>query len=103
MLQLVISSILYFVMFFGLAFILNMLLRRTWLMSIFYPIIMFLVIGGQNIFKYFTSPSDTFSAAIANIEKINYIDVIVIGAGFIGTIVSGIVIKILRRRGYQMF
>jgi|SRR5699024_2173034 len=103
MIQLLVGSVLYFVIFFGLAFILNMLLRRTWLMSFLYPIIMFLVIGKVNVFKYITSPSEAWSTAYENVIKINYIDVIILSAGLVGTIVSGIVIKMLRKRGYQMF
>jgi len=103
MIQVLIGSVLFFVIFFGLAFILNMLLRRTWLMSILYPIIIFLVVGGVNVFKYITNPANAFSLAIENVMKINTVDIIIFAAGLAGTIVSGIVIKILRNRGYQMF
>lgn|SRR5690625_1289987 len=103
MIQLVVSCILYFVMFFGLAFILNMLLRRTWLMSILYPIIIILVISKVNVFRYITNPSDAFSTAFENVMKLTTTDIIIFSSGLAGTIVSGIAIKILRKRGYQMF
>lgn len=44
MVQLVVSVVLYFVIFFGIAFILNMLLRKTWLMACLYPILMIFII-----------------------------------------------------------
>lgn len=103
MIQLIVGSLLFFVIFFGLSFILNMLLRRTWLMSVFYPIIMILLIANENVFKYFTSPGETFPAAMKTVMNIGLADLVIFSAGFLGTIVSGIVIKILRKRGYQMF
>lgn len=103
MIQLIVGSLLFFIIFFGLSFILNMLLRRTWLMSIFYPIIMILLIANENVFKYITSPTETIPAAFEKLINIGFVDLIIFSAGFLGTIVSGIVIKMLRKRGYQMF
>lgn len=103
MIQLFLSCLLYFIIFFGLAFILNMLLRKTWLMSFFYPIIILLIVGKVNVFRYISNPKESFSLAFENMIKITTIDIIILSSGFIGTIVSGIVIKILRKRGYQMF
>src|SRR5690625_7895879 len=81
MIQVIIGSVLFIVIFLGLAFILNMLLRRTWLMSILYPIIIFLVVGGVNVFKYITNPANAFSLAIENVMKINTVDIIIFAAG----------------------
>jgi len=103
LIQLIVSIILFFVIFFGLAFIINMLLRRTWLMSILYPFIVIIIIDGISVTKYFTAPMEAFSIAFAMLMKITVVDWIILISGFIGTIVSGIVIKYLRKNGYQMF
>lgn len=103
MIQLVVSMLLFFVMFFGLSFILNMLLRKTWFMSFVYPIIVLLIVDDISTLEYFKNPVKSFSTAFSNLVQITPVDIIILIAGFIGTIVSGIVIKILRRSGYQMF
>lgn len=103
LIQHIVSVILFFVMFFGLAFILNMLLRRTWLMSFVYPVIILLIVGKLNVTQYITKPVYAFSTAFSNLMNITLVDTIILSSGFAGTIVSGIVIKILRRSGYQMF
>ncbi|HEX6594503.1 MAG TPA: YuiB family protein [Bacillota bacterium] len=103
MIQLVVSIILFFVIFFGLAFILNMLLRRTWLMAFIYPFIVLLIINDASFVDYFTSPLVAFSSAFTKLSGITVVDFIILFAGFIGTIVSGYVIKYLRKSGYQMF
>ncbi|WP_010095013.1 YuiB family protein [Ornithinibacillus scapharcae] len=103
MIQLIVSVILFFVIFFGIAFILNMLLRRTWLMAFIYPIIVLFIVDDISIGKYFSSPGDAFSQAFSKLITINTWDVVILSAGFLGTIVSGFVIKFLRKSGYQMF
>lgn len=121
--QLFVSVILYFVIFFGIAFILNMLLRRTWLMSFLYPIVMLLTIDNislkqfddvnfehpllimedMTILTYFTQPIKAFYTVFIKLLHITPVDIIILSSGLAGTIVSGIVIKILRKNGYQMF
>ena len=103
MIQLAVSILLYFVMFFGIAFILNMLLRSTWLMSFFYPIVAIMIIDGISTFDYLSNTGEAFQMLGETITALKTADYVVIGAGFIGTIVSGITIKILRKSGYQMF
>lgn len=123
MIQLVVSVILYFVIFFGIAFILNMLLRRTWLMSYLYPIVMLLTIDNislkqfedvnfghpllimedMSLLTYFTNPIKAFYTVFIKLLHITPVDIIILGSGLAGTIVSGFVIKILRKNGYQMF
>jgi len=90
-------------MFFGISFILNMLLRRTWFMSIIYPLIVVLIVDNMSTLEYVKNPGHAFPEALNQIMGITPVDVIILGAGFAGTIVSGVVIKLLRRNGYQMF
>ncbi|WP_461177140.1 YuiB family protein [Virgibacillus ainsalahensis] len=97
------SILLYFVIFFGIAFILNMLLRTKWLMAFLYPIIVVMIVDNISTVQYFTNPGDAFSTAISRFTSITPVDIAILLSGFVGTIVSGIVIKILRKNGYQMF
>lgn len=123
LIQLVVSVLLYFVIFFGIAFILNMLLRTTWLMSCLYPIVIILTVdninlqqfndvnfdhpllfmGEMTILTYFTNPISAFYTVFIKLIHITPVDVIILTAGLAGTIVSGFVVKFLRKQGYQMF
>ncbi|PKR78113.1 hypothetical protein CEY16_09355 [Halalkalibacillus sediminis] len=98
-----VESVLFFVLFFGIAFILNMLLRATWIMSIVFPIVVVLIVDEVSIMSYFTSPGSSFAMLGEQLVNLKVFDMIILTAGFIGTIVSGIVIKLLRKNGYQMF
>ncbi len=103
MVQIIMSILLYFVIFFGLAFILNMLLRRTWLMAFLYPFIIIINIDGISTIKYFTQPGQAFQTAYDKLMIITPMDITILLFGLAGAIVSGIVIKFLRKSGYQMF
>ncbi|RDW18716.1 hypothetical protein CWR48_10360 [Oceanobacillus arenosus] len=103
MVQLVVSILLYFVIFFGIAFILNMLIRKTWVMSYLYPIIIILIIDNLSTWQYFTNTGNAFAALGNKLMHLTAVDIIILLAGFAGTIVSGIVIKLLRKSGYRMF
>src|SRR5690625_5655082 len=100
-----------------------MLLRRTWLMSFLYLIVMLLTIDNISvkqfddvnynhpllimedmyILSYFTNPIKAFYTVFIKLLHITPVDIIILSSGLAGTIVSGIVIKILRKNGYQMF
>lgn len=101
--QIIMSILLYFVIFFGLAFILNMLLRRTWLMACIYPFIVLMIVDDISTAAYFTDFTGSFSIAFTKLTEITPVDITILSSGFIGTIVSGIVIRLLRKSGYQMF
>lgn len=103
MIQLVVSVMLYFVIFFGIAFILNMLLRRTWLMSVLYPFVALIIIDGISTWEYFRNTGEAFGILGDTIASLTAADYIIIGSGFVGTIVSGIVVRVLRKSGYRMF
>ncbi|WP_437181978.1 YuiB family protein [Salirhabdus salicampi] len=103
MLHLFVGTILYFVLFFGIAFLLNMLLRQTWIMAFFYPIIVIGIVDNFPFGKYFTDPGWAFPELWLQVVRLELLDIVFLTAGFVGTIVSGIVIKTLRANGYQMF
>ncbi|MFA9560057.1 YuiB family protein [Evansella sp. AB-rgal1] len=101
--QLIIGFVLYFVMFFGIGFILNMLLRSTWTMVVIYPIVIFFIVDQAGIMAYFTNPGQAFPDFFHDFVSLRLADIIILSAGMLGAILSGIANKMLRNRGYQMF
>ncbi|UCZ52532.1 YuiB family protein [Bacillus shivajii] len=101
--QIIIALVLYLVLFFGIGFILNMLLRSTWTMAVIYPIVIFLIVNDIGISKYFTEPGQAFPAFFSQLLSLKTPDIIILSAGMVGAILSGIAIRMLRDRGYQMF
>ncbi|WP_323702926.1 YuiB family protein [Mammaliicoccus sp. Dog046] len=101
--QVIISMALFFVLFFGIGFILNMLLKSTWIMSVFYPFVIFAIVDKISTFTYFSNPSLAFSKLITGLTNIHTADILMLGSGWIGAIVAGFVIRNLRRSGYSMF
>ncbi|MEQ6377145.1 YuiB family protein [Bacillaceae bacterium S4-13-58] len=95
--------LLFFVLFFGISFILNMLLRKTWLMAIFFPIILIFIIDTVPVSSYFTDTLYAFSDLWDHVINLKAADVFILSSGLAGTIISGFVIKFLRKQGYQMF
>ncbi len=101
--QFIIAVLLYFILFFGIGFILNMLLRSTWTMAIIYPIVIFFMVDDSGIFSYFTNAGESFALLGDGLLSLTAIDIIILTAGMIGALLSGLAIKMLRNRGYQMF
>ncbi|SES36453.1 YuiB family protein [Salisediminibacterium halotolerans] len=101
--QMIIAILLYFVLFFGIGFILNMLLRSTWTMAVIYPIVIMFIVGNAGFFSYFTNPGASFTDLGESLVSLAAADAIILTAGFIGAVLSGIANKMLRDRGYQMF
>ncbi|WP_075619748.1 YuiB family protein [Paenisporosarcina indica] len=101
--QLMLSVLIFLVMFFGIGFLLNMLLRMTWLMALVYPIVVILIIDDIEFFDYFTSPVFAFQALGDKLVSLHIADILILSSGLLGAIISGIVIKLLRKNGYQMF
>lgn len=99
----VLSILIFIVMFFGIGFLLNMLLRMTWLMAIIYPIVVILIIDEVKLYEYFTKPTYSFQLLGEKIMALHTVDIIILASGLVGAIISGIVSKILRKQGYQMF
>lgn len=98
-----ISMLLFFVLFFGIGFILNMLLRMSWVMAIIYPIISILIVDQVRFIEYFTNSSFAFSDLGRRLANLALADILILSSGLAGAIVAGITIKILRNKGYRMF
>ncbi|WEG13789.1 YuiB family protein [Pullulanibacillus sp. KACC 23026] len=101
--QFILSMLLFAVLFFGIGFILNMLLKTTWLVSVLYPFIILIVIDHVSTWSYFSAPRHTFSQVGARLSHLAPSDWTVLGMGFLGALLSGITMKLLRSRGYSMF
>lgn len=101
--QIIISIVLFMVLFFGIGFIANMLLRATWVPAIVYPFIVILIVDKVHMYQYFTAFHSSVSGLGHELAALKPVDITVLSSGFIGTIAAGIVIRILRIRGYQMF
>ena len=101
--QFVISILIFIVMFFGIGFLLNMLLRMTWLMAFIYPFIVILIIDEVKFYEYFTKPAYAFQMLVNKVMALHISDIVILSGGLIGAIIAGIVIKLLRKQGYQMF
>lgn len=94
MIQVVIATVLMLVLFFGIGFILNMLLKTTWFPVYGYIL---LIIGLVIYWEFGTS---TLASNIAEYSFVEYITAI---GGLAGAILSGSAIKTLRVRGFKMF
>ncbi|MCS0788133.1 YuiB family protein [Cytobacillus pseudoceanisediminis] len=98
-----ISMLLFFVLFFGIGFILNMLLRMSWIMAIIYPIIAIFIIDKVRFIEYFQNPSESFSSLGVELSSLALADILILSSGMAGAIVAGITIRLLRKKGYRMF
>lgn len=101
--QLIISMLLFIVLFFGIGFLLNMLLRSTWIMAVAYPVIVIMIIDNVSLFQYFSSPGSSFKALGTDLLSLGSADAIILSAGLVGAVFAGVAIRMLRVRGYQMF
>jgi hypothetical protein len=100
---LIISMLLFFVLFFGIGFLLNMILRMSWIMAILSPIVFIFIIDDVRWIEYFTAPSASFAALKHKIMSLAPADIMILSSGLVGAICSGIAIRALRAKGYQMF
>ncbi|MBN8235522.1 YuiB family protein [Halobacillus kuroshimensis] len=101
--QFAVSILLFFVLFFGISFLLNMILRSSWIMSIVYPVIVLFIVDNFPWTEYFSQPGTAFPTVFKQLGRLGVVDVVILTSGFVGTIAAGIVIKKLRKSGYQMF
>ncbi|MGG1555611.1 MULTISPECIES: YuiB family protein [Paenibacillus] len=94
MLQMIIATVLMMVLFFGIGFILNMLMKTTWFpLYAFIALMIGLVIYGMTGSSSFMSDSTSFTI----------VDIIPAIGGLVGAVLSGSAIKALRIRGFKMF
>ncbi|MGX1263228.1 purine-cytosine permease-like protein [Rossellomorea marisflavi] len=98
-----ISMLLFLVLFFGIGFLLNMLLRMTWIMTIIYPIIVIFIVDEVRFIDYFRNAGEAFPELGRRITHLASADLLILGSGLVGAVLSGIVMRILRSKGYRMF
>ncbi|GKV69992.1 putative membrane protein YuiB [Sporosarcina sp. NCCP-2716] len=101
--EIILSVLIFIVMFFGIGFLLNMLLRMSWIMAVIYPIVVILIIDEVKAYEYITKPGHAFSLLGEKLMALHTVDVVILSSGMVGAIISGIVSKLLRKQGYQMF
>lgn len=98
-----ISMLLFFVLFFGIGFILNMLLRMSWIMAIIYPLIAIIIIDQVAFIEYFTNFNVAMPELFFRFSKLAVADILILSSGMTGAVVAGVVIRNLRFKGYSMF
>ncbi|MWC29570.1 YuiB family protein [Paenibacillus sp. MMS18-CY102] len=95
MIQVIVAMVLFFIMMFGIGFILNMLMKTTWFpMYLFIIVLVPLMIWGT--WDKTVSFADNFTA-------FTIIDILPAITALIGAYVSGWTIQALRKGGYKMF
>lgn len=102
--QFAVAIVLYLVLFFGIGFLINMLIKTTWMPGVFlYPLVVIFIVSEPSFFQYFTQPIQSLLHLSQNFSALPFVDYIILTAGFIGALLSGLTIQILRSKGYQMF
>ncbi|RKD21712.1 hypothetical protein BEP19_13865 [Ammoniphilus oxalaticus] len=81
--QLIISVPLFLFLAFGIGFVLNMLIKTTWLPLVMYALLIVYLFIRMGALKA--------------------VDYTILTSGLTGAALSGVVIKMLRQRGYRMF
>jgi hypothetical protein len=102
-LTLIISMVLFFVLFFGIGFLLNMLLKMSWIMTILYPIIAIFIVDKVRFIEYFRNSKESFIDLGNHFSRLAPADIMILSSGLLGAITAGLVIKLLRKNGYNMF
>lgn len=100
---LIISMVLFLVLFFGIGFIANMLLRMTWILCFIYPVIALSMIDRIAFSRYFTDPGTAFRQLGEHLSSIHLSDALVLSSGLAGALLAGVAIKALRKNRYRMF
>ncbi|MGG4035472.1 YuiB family protein [Paenibacillus cisolokensis] len=95
MLQIIVAMLLFFVMMFGIGFILNMLLKTTW-----FPIYLFVIVL-LPLGIWATWNED--ASFVENFTAFTFVDMLPAIAALVGAYFSGWTIRALRRGGYKMF
>lgn len=100
---LIISVVLFFILFFGIGFLLNMLFRSSWIMVILFPLIAISIVNKVKLIEYFRNPGNSFGQLGERFGSLQPADITILLSGLAGAILAGVVIKILRKKGYRMF
>ncbi|MFJ5623278.1 YuiB family protein [Peribacillus loiseleuriae] len=100
---LIISVVLFFLLFFGIGFLLNMLFRSSWIMVVIFPIIAIYIVNELKLIEYFRHPGVAFSGLGGKLAALYAADITILLSGLVGAILAGVIIKVLRKKGYQMF
>src|SRR5699024_8266255 len=100
---LILSVILHFIIYIGIAFILYMLLRLTWLIVILYQLIIYIIVLDSRISVFFTTTYMVMSATFHKLISLLVVNIYILSSGFASTLVSGIVVRLLSKSGYRMF
>lgn len=87
--------VLFFVMMFGIGFILNMLMKTTW-----FPAYIFVLVILPIVVYTLWNHENNFWAYVASYRVVDYLTAL---AGLAGAILSGWTIRKLRFGGYKMF
>ena len=91
----IVGSLLCLVLFFGIGFILNMLIKTTWL-----PLWLFIIfVVPYGLYKLWQPDL----SASENIRSMLVSDIVLVIAGAAGAYISGWAIRALRKGGYKMF
>ncbi|CAM3047156.1 YuiB family protein [Paenibacillus sediminis] len=91
----IILMILFFVMMFGIGFILNMLMKTTW-----FPAYLFIIVILPIVVYSLWDHETSFWTHIASFRLVDYLTAI---SGLAGAVLSGWTIQTLRQKGYKMF
>ncbi len=95
MIQAAIVTILMFVLMFGIGFILNMLLKTTWL-----PLYLYILLVIGLVIWYWTKEDAGIWTTLSEFAVPDYLAFV---GGLAGSILTGSAIKMLRVKGYKMF
>ena len=72
-------------------------------MSILYPIIALLIVDEVRFIEYFRNFKDSFVDMAERFSTLAPADVLILSSGLAGALLAGVVIKLLRKSGYNMF
>lgn len=100
---LMISILLFFILFFGIGFILNMLFRSSWVMVILFPVVAMFIVNQVEWMDYARQPIASLKQLGINFTALHTADLLILSSGLLGGGLAGVVIKLLRKKGYQMF
>lgn len=94
LIQFIIAIVLFFVLFFGIGFILNMLMKTTWFPIYGYIVLLICLV------IYVSWGEGSLLDSLAGYTWVDYLTAV---GGLAGCILSGMTIKTLRQKGYKMF